>query len=137
MQTDLFTLGYAQWSIDEVAACRAHYDASLIDVRRVPYTSKPGFSKEELRDRFGSRYRHVPGFGNVNYDGGPIKLAAPERGMSTVQEHAFPLILMCGCQSPSQCHRSTVATLLRPQFDGSPTHLRAPTERAQPGLFDR
>lgn len=136
MQTPLLTLGYAQWSIDEVTACRAKHDAVLIDIRYTPKTTKPGFSKSDLCDRFGSHYRHVPGFGNVNYEEGPIELAAPNQGIAEVQNFSRALLLMCGCRSPAHCHRTTVADLLSPQFDASPRHLRAPAERAQPRLFD-
>jgi hypothetical protein len=47
-----------------------------------------------------------------------------------------PPILMCGCLSPTRCPRSTVATLLNEQTGAPITHLRPPSERAQPDLFN-
>lgn len=131
----IYTLGYAFWGVDEVEARVTALDARLLDVRHAPHTTKPGFSRPELRERFGERYVHLPGFGNVNYEGGPIELADPETGLATVQEMDGPLVLMCGCQSPEECHRSTVATLLRNRRGGSITHLRPPGREAQGELF--
>lgn len=85
---------------------------------------------------FGSRYRHVPGFGNVNYREGSIELADPERGWNAIQDIERPIILMCGCQSPQDCHRSTVASILSTDIGSAPTHLQSPTERTQPNLFE-
>lgn len=132
----LYTLGYAQWTIDEVAAAIDAHSAVLVDVRRSPHTTKPGFDQEELETRFGERYLHLPAFGNVNYKEGPIELAAPEQGLRAVRALDRSPVLMCGCRDPSSCHRSTVAQFLSDRLDAPIEHLRAPTERAQPGLFD-
>jgi uncharacterized protein (DUF488 family) len=134
--SEIYTLGYAAWTVEEVVEQAQTLDAILVDVRRAPYTTKPGFKKEELRSRFGDRYVHIPGFGNVNYEGGPIELAQPEEGLDAIRALSRPPILMCGCTSPTQCHRSTVATLLAEQMDADVTHLRSPSERAQPDLFE-
>lgn len=136
MNPRLFTLGYARWTVEEVTACMDRYEATLIDVRHTPYTSKPGFSRDELTDQFGPRYRHIPGFGNVNYENGPIQLVDPENGISAIRDVERAVILMCGCKSHTECHRRTVAELLSRRLGGTPTHLRAPAERAQPTLFD-
>jgi uncharacterized protein (DUF488 family) len=136
MTKTIYTLGYAQWSLDEVAAQLDALDAVLVDVRRSPHTTKPGFAKPDLEARFGDRYVHLPAFGNVNYKDGPVELADPEQGLTTLQGVQRPPVLMCGCQHPEQCHRSTVSRLVADQNGASVTHLRAPSERAQPGLFD-
>lgn len=136
MNTTIYTLGYAQWAIDEVVDQMDALDASLVDVRQSPHTTKPGFAKTDLEGRLGDRYVHLPAFGNVNYKEGPVKLAAPDKGLPAVRDMESPPVLMCGCQHPEPCHRSTVAQLLADRFGGSIEHLRAPDERAQPGLFD-
>lgn len=136
MESRLFTLGYAQWSIEEEAACADKHDAVLIDVRHAPHTTKPGFSKGKRMERLGPRYQHVLGFGNINYESGPVELAAPEEGRSTVQAFEKPIILMCGCPSVTECHRSTVADILSSQMSSAPIHLRAPPARNQPDLFE-
>jgi uncharacterized protein (DUF488 family) len=72
----VYPLGYAQWSVAAARECRDH-EAILVDVRRVPQTTKPGFSKAALTRRFGDAYVHVPAFGNDNdQSGGPVALVA-------------------------------------------------------------
>jgi uncharacterized protein (DUF488 family) len=132
----IYTLGYAQWTIDEVVEQTSALDAVLVDVRYSPHTTKPGFAKADLAARFNDRYVHLPAFGNVNYQDGPIELADPERGLQALRKLERPPVLMCGCRAPERCHRSTVATLLSDRLGGTVEHLRAPNERAQPGLFE-
>ena len=136
MPTTIYTLGYAQWDIGEVEAQVNDLDAVLVDVRRSPNTTKPGFAKPDLQARFDDRYVHLPAFGNVNYRGGPIELAAPDQGLQEIQALDWPPILMCGCQHPERCHRSVVAHRIADDLGGTVKHLRSPGERAQPGLFD-
>lgn len=132
----IYTLGYGNWTIDEVDDLLRDGTAVLLDVRHAPYTTKPGFSKEELAERFGERYRHVPAFGNVAYREERIELANPERGLQIVRAVEPPPILMCGCSNPRSCHRSVVATLLADHLGGTIEHLRPPTDRSEPTLFD-
>lgn len=132
----IYTLGYARWSSDQVERTLQKLGASLIDVRHSPQTSKPGFSATELERRFGKRYCPVPGFGNVNYKGGPIQLADFEDGIEMIRGVEEPLVLMCGCQSPKTCHRSIVAERLQDRRGGSIIHLQSPSKRSQPELFD-
>ena len=132
----LYTLGYARWSIDEMQSCVEALDATLVDVRYRPHTSKPGFDRTGLRSRFGPQYQHLPAFGNVNYQGGPVELADPGAGLQAVQHLSAPLILLCGCKAPSVCHRSDVAERIVHHYGGTIEHLQSPAGRAQPDLFD-
>lgn len=136
MSDPIYTLGYAHWSIDEVSSQLQGLDAVLVDVRHRPHTTKPGFDKPELEARFGDRYVHVPAFGNVNYQGGPVELAHPGKGIQAVRALDKPLVLMCGCRHPNTCHRSTVARLLSDRLGPGVKHLQAPGEQDQPDLFD-
>jgi uncharacterized protein (DUF488 family) len=132
----LYTLGYAQWSIEEVDRQIDELDALLVDVRHSPYTSKPGFSKPELASRFGTDYLHAPEFGNINYDKEePMSLADPADGLRLLRARDGPFVLLCGCRDPERCHRSRVAVLIQDELGGSITNLRAPSERAQHSLF--
>lgn len=131
----IYTLGYAQWSADDVEACLEELDATLLDVRYVPRTTKPGFTREELHERIGARYKHLPAFGNVNYQGGDVKLSDPELGLQQLRALDGPFVLMCGCKHPDQCHRSVVADFIAERERASIQHLQAPVERSQPDLF--
>lgn len=132
----VYTLGYAAWSIDAVEKQLTMLDAVLVDVRQSPHTTKPGFAKSDLDTRFGPCYVHLPAFGNVNYKEGPIELANPDRGLEAIQSLDRDPVLMCGCRHPGPCHRSTVAQFIADRLDASITHLRSPSERAQPSLFE-
>ena len=70
----LYTLGYACWTPGEIDEVLRDREAVLVDVRRYASSKKPGFAKGELRKRFGKCYHHLPGFGNANYRGGPVRL---------------------------------------------------------------
>lgn len=135
MPLSIYTLGYAQWTVDQVDARLDELNGILVDVRHSPHTTKPGFAKADLETRFGARYVHLPSFGNTNYKEGPIELANPEHGLKALREVDPPPVLMCGCQHPESCHRSAVAQLVAARFEGTVKHLRSPRERAQPGLF--
>lgn len=132
----IYTLGYAQWSIDEVESRLDALDAMLVDVRHSPHTSKPGFAKPALEARFADRYVHLPAFGNVKYKERSIELADPERGLVAIQKLENAPVLMCGCQHPDRCHRSVVAQRIADRFGGRVKHLRAPDAHAQSSLFD-
>lgn len=134
--SSIYTLGYARWSIEDVELCMEKLDATLIDIRYVPHTTKPGFTQDELKNRFGSKYQHVEAFGNVNYKGEQITLVDPERGLQHLRSLEGPFVLMCGCKRPEQCHRSEVAEFLSARDRGSIRHLQAPSERAQKDLFE-
>ncbi len=133
--SEIYTLGYARWAVEDVKKQLQTLEATLVDVRHSPHTSKPGFSRDDLSARFGDRYLHVPAFGNVNYKDGPIEIARPEQGIEKMQGLERSPILMCGCQSPRTCHRSVIAELLADRTGASITHLRSPSERAEPTLF--
>jgi uncharacterized protein (DUF488 family) len=135
MSAAIYTLGYAQWSVPDVARECRDRGAILVDLRRGPQTTKPGFSTAALTRRFGDAFVHVPAFGNDNRSVGPVALAVPERGVERVRALSAPPVLMCGCRSPAQCHRRTGAALLVDRQGGTVTPLRPPAERAQGDLF--
>ena len=132
----IYTLGYARWSVEEVEKQTRALETVLVDVRHSPRTSKPGFSKTALTARLGDRYVHVPAFGNVTYKEGTITLADPDRGVEIVSGFDRAPILMCGCHNPNECHRSVVAKLLAQRIGGEIQHLRAPSDPAEPDLFE-
>jgi uncharacterized protein (DUF488 family) len=135
------TLGYARWTMAEVAAHVRDVDGWLIDVRLQPYSSKPGFRKPDLDAELGGRYRHMPAFGNEAYDadGEDVRLRNVWRGIAQLED-ASPLpstlVLMCGCADWRSCHRRHVATHLADAFDAEVEHLSPPGNPSQPSLFE-
>ncbi len=93
----------------------------LVDTRYSPRSRIPGWSASALCRRFGERYRWVGAtLGNVNYArGGPITLAAPERGITDLirsLREGHSLILLCGCRDYASCHRRLIVEMLVEQF---------------------
>ena len=130
----LFTIGYEQSTQDAViAALHAAGVKHLIDVRAVPQSRKPGFSKTLLCasvEAAGIRYTHLRGLGTPK----PGREAArhgrtaemhrifrahmeePEAQADLARAAAFaaeePVCLLCFERDPAQCHRSLVAEML-------------------------
>jgi uncharacterized protein (DUF488 family) len=63
----LYTVGYSRYKIEElVQLLTAHQVNVLIDVRRIPWSRKPGFSGASLEQRLalaGIDYQHIPFLG--------------------------------------------------------------------------
>lgn len=112
----IYTFGYQKRRPAELLAEAKRLGAVVVDVRLVPRSRAPGWSKRALAELLGERYQHVRGFGNVNYkDGGPVELADAEAGLDAVRpilERGQSIILLCYEEQPGDCHRSAVARLL-------------------------
>ena len=131
--TKLYTVGYQGQTVDAVVSyLQTTSIALLIDVRQVPLSRKPGFSKRALAGNLaaaGIDYTHVVALGT------PTELRAQVRknkdyatflnayrAYLQTQELALhatlPLIyehsscLLCFEQNPNECHRSVVAEQL-------------------------
>jgi uncharacterized protein (DUF488 family) len=93
----------------------------LVDIRRSPSSRWfPEWRGRALAGRYGSRYQHLPAFGNVNYrTSGMIELADEEAGVEWTMRHlrqGQSLVLLCACQQYEQCHRKVVYDLLQCQL---------------------
>lgn len=111
----IYTAGYAKLRDPaRLLDLARHFNALVIDVRLKPYTSFTGWSRGELQDYFGERYRWVEWLGNVNYGGGPVQLRDADYGLQLVAPilQKQSVILLCGCADLRQCHRREVAHLL-------------------------
>jgi uncharacterized protein (DUF488 family) len=129
--TKLFTVGYEGSKPSDLFA-RLHNNGItlLIDVRDVPISRKPGFSKTSLAkglDEAGIRYLHLKGLGDPK----PGRAAARERrfsdfrrifnahmrttaaqqalGEAVVAASKSVACLLCFEQDHTNCHRSVVA----------------------------
>lgn len=124
----LLTTTYYDRKPLHMAALLVKHDAYLIDIRRVPYSSRhPEWDAPRLAQRFKGRYLHAPGLGNKAFRERKIELADPEPWLCRfAQAHArgFTLWLMCACKHRTKCHREHVARLFQlrtgivvPEFD--------------------
>jgi len=113
----VYPVGYSSYgSLAYVDQLMQQENMLLIDTRYKPYSWKADWKKEALQKRYGARYRWAGAFlGNLNYQGGPIKLANPERGIPGLIRYlceGHDLILLCQCHEYSECHRSVIVDML-------------------------
>ena len=132
----LFTIGYEQSTQAAViAALQAAGVAQLIDVRAVPQSRKPGFSKRLLCasvEAVGMRYTHLRALGTPKAGRDAVRhgdVAAMQRiyhahmadpaAQAAALAAAAPVCLLCFERDPATCHRSIIAELL----GRTPVHL--------------
>ena len=112
MQT-VYTFGYTGQSLDQLVEWVLANDALVFDIRFSPYSRNPTWTKSSLSSRLSRRYRHVKSFGNRNYKGGPTDIVNLESGVSLIESCSkHPIVLMCMCRNPQQCHRSDISKYL-------------------------
>lgn len=113
------TLGYAAPGSDrELARLMDAPHTLLIDIRYMPVSRwRPDWRKGNLSARFGGRYIHMRGLGNVNYKDREkgIHLYAPDVPLFQLRrlmESGYSLVLLCACRDYEHCHRRLVYELL-------------------------
>ncbi len=147
MMTELLTIGYEGCTIDEVLAeLRAAKVQLLIDVRAVPQSRKPGFSKRQLAaglDETGIAYVHLQALGTPKPGRDAVRAGHPERMEAIFREHMTSdraqaelaqakqlargrrVCLLCFEQDPMMCHRRFVAEMVSTETTQSIVHLHA------------
>lgn len=133
---DLYTIGYEGTTVDAVVAALRLADVQhLLDVRAVPQSRKPGFSKRLLGGTLaasGIEYTHLRGLGTPKAGRDAVRhgdVAAMRRifmAHMETPEAQFDLArageiargrrvcLLCFERDHAHCHRSIVAGLLGP-----------------------
>lgn len=131
MRKKIFTIGYSGFSLDNfISTLKTHEIECLIDIREIPLSRKPGFSKTALRNLLsnnGIEYRHYRLMGSPR----PLRKEVRETGnylrffngvkrhlqkedsqdeMNRLIHHARTELscLMCCCADWENCHRKTV-----------------------------
>src|ERR1700683_3892464 len=88
---DLLTIGYEGCTIDDVLAeLKAAGVKLLVDVRAVPRSRKPGFSKRQLAaglDAEGIAYVHLQGLGTPKPGRDAVRAGHPERMVPIFMAH--------------------------------------------------
>lgn len=133
----LYTLGHNTWSIEQLATELERLNALLIDIRYNPYSSREEWRKEALRARFGKNYIHASALGNTNYQGGPIRLANPQKAVGPIARHLAErnCILMCACADWQRCHRREASAFLARELGAQIVHLESPIAQAPKGAI--
>jgi uncharacterized protein (DUF488 family) len=142
---ELLTIGYEGSTIDDVLTTlkQAHVGL-LLDVRALPQSRKPGFSKRQLAaglDEQGIRYVHLQALGTPKPGRDAARSGHPERMEVIFRDHmsgdrpqselaqAIALArtervcLLCFEREPEQCHRRIVANMIAAETGQGITHL--------------
>ncbi len=131
---ELLTIGYEGCRIDDVlAALKEARVGLLVDVRAVPQSRKPGFSKRQLAaglDEAGIRYLHLQALGTPKVGRDAVRAGHPERMVPIFHEHmrgdqalaelaqatelarSERVCLLCFERDPAHCHRRLVAEMI-------------------------
>ena len=141
----IFTIGYEGATMDEfLAALKEAGVERLIDVRALPLSRRPGFSKSSLRaavEDAGIEYAHLKALGTPAEGRSAARagrheelkriyaaqLDLPEAIVQAAQmielAEEKPSALLCFERAPEQCHRSLLLEAAAPHADV--THLFA------------
>ncbi len=144
---DLATIGYEGCTIGTVLdALREAGTTLLIDVRAVPQSRKPGFSKRQLAaalDGAGIAYVHLQGLGTPKPGRDAVRAGHPERMEAIFREHMTsgraqaelaqakglvrdrPACLLCFERDHMTCHRRLVAEMIVAETGQTVRHLAA------------
>jgi uncharacterized protein (DUF488 family) len=142
----LLTIGYEGCTIDSVlGVLRQAKVGLLIDVRAVPMSRKPGFSKRQLAaglDELGIRYLHLQGLGTPKPGRDAARAGHPDRMAAIFREHMHSdraqaelaqakllarenrACLLCFERDPLQCHRHIVAEMISAETGQAIEHLQ-------------
>ncbi|HBK06641.1 MAG TPA: DUF488 domain-containing protein [Acetobacteraceae bacterium] len=145
---DLATIGYEGCTADTVVATlRDARIGLLIDVRAVPRSRKPGFSKRQLAatlDEAGIAYVHLQGLGTPKPGRDAARAGHPDRMEVIFREHMTsdraqaalaqakslvrerPACLLCFERDHTLCHRRLVAEMIVAETGQPVVHLAAP-----------
>ena len=145
-RAQLFTLGYEKRSLEEFLALLRHERIDVVvDVRDVPWSHKPGFSKRPLSEAVagaGLEYVHAGFAGNpkalrktARDNDEAIRLYAKHLKehpdiLSRMDAVLDPLLatsrrpcLVCFERDPRDCHRSVLARVWAARGDAAVCHL--------------
>jgi uncharacterized protein (DUF488 family) len=141
----IFTIGYEQTTVPEfIAALRNAGVERVIDVRALPLSRRPGFSKSALKSALaeaGIEYLHLKALGTPAEGRAAARagrhadleriyagqLELPEAIAQSAQMLALaderPSALLCMEREPARCHRTLLLNAVAP--DAEVTHLFA------------
>lgn len=117
MRHRVYTVGYGHMSAPRLHQIVAALDAVLIDIRFSARSRIPEWSKGRLEELFGGDYLHLQSLGNAEYKTGGMRITHYENGKASIEvvmeTLGKPVVLMCACGSPSECHRTVVGNMLK------------------------
>jgi len=117
VEVKIYPIGYSRLGARErIEELTRQNNVLLMDTRLKPYSWRVDFRQAELKAKYGNTYhwcgKHL---GNINYQGGPIKLVDPNTGIQGLIGYikaGYDLILLCQCVILDDCHVKEVCRLL-------------------------
>lgn len=113
----IYTIGYSGMPAPRLQQIVTALNAILVDVRFRAASRIATWNKGALVKQFGDKYIHLPQLGNSLYREGGMQIADYEAGLAAISVIMVtlekPVVLMCACASPVECHRTHLADLLR------------------------
>ena|SRR5687767_7240977 len=114
------TIGYRKpGALAELDRLLADPKTVVVDIRyRATSRWLPEWRKSSLSSRYGCRYLHMRGLGNINYKHPElgIELFAPDGclyELGYLLRSGWSLVLLCGCPDYDRCHRKVVFERLK------------------------
>ena len=145
---DLSTIGYEGTTLDAVLTTLKDAKVGLlIDVRAVPQSRTPGFSKRQLAaalDENGIAYVHLQGLGTPKPGRDAVRAGHPERMEPIFRHHMTSdkaqaelaqakilarersCCLLCFEKDHTSCHRRFVAEMISAETGQTVVHLNVP-----------
>jgi uncharacterized protein (DUF488 family) len=142
---EVLTVGYEGCTIQDVLTTLAAATVELlVDVRAMPRSRKPGFSKRQLAaglDERGIPYVHLQALGTPKSGRDAVRAGHPEIMESIFREHMASdhaqaelgqakamasesrICLLCFERDPACCHRSIVAEMIAADTGQKVVHL--------------
>jgi uncharacterized protein (DUF488 family) len=132
----VFTIGYEQTTVNELIAALQRAGVELVvDVRALPLSRRPGFSKSALAGALGEAgmgYEHLKALGTPKEGrdaakrgdqvtlervyAGQLELPEAQAAAALLLDRAAaqPTALLCYERTPQDCHRSMLLTAIAP-----------------------
>jgi uncharacterized protein (DUF488 family) len=142
---ELFTIGYEGRAIGEFCDMLVQHHIEVVaDIRRLPLSHKPGFSKSRLRSALqdrGIEYMHLPALGSPKTLRDALRatqdydqffsdyaecLAKEEEGLYELEQllgQRRRICLLCVERAHNRCHRSIVSRALTDRRGMEVVHL--------------
>ncbi len=151
MKRKLLTIGYTGFTLEDFTSTLIENGVEcLIDIREIPISRKPGFSKSAMKDnlyRAGIEYRHFRALGSPKKQRHRVRATKDyDRFFREVHDHLMletsqiqlreaiqvarqmRSCLMCCCPRWNQCHRKCVVEAILKETHFAFGHLKLPPQ---------
>ena len=117
----ILTIGYHNIKRRDLEDKVREMEAALVDIRYIPFSINPFWTRDQLQEVFKSRYFHIRQLGNVNYKiKNSFKILDMESGieiLSSILEKYKNVFLLCSCKDLKTCHRLIVAEEIKKRLE--------------------